>query len=275
VAVPELRRALQNGVPATRRQAAVALHNIGPQAKAALPELLGALDDADEKLRNAAALALGGLAKDAVGAVPRLVDLLQNVKETDDVRANAAWALAKIGPCPAAEQAISILLRVLGEPKNSSLLRDRTFWALRVHYPRLRDIPAIQVTLTNIVSEPKSPELRMLRYNVAWTLGMIWGPAAPSKTLDVLLEFLQDETVQLYGGTSARVEGTGTAGTTTTKEIGVGDARGMAIDALLNIGPKLAAARADVMEQLRRLAASAKDQRLRDHAKKALKVFGK
>jgi HEAT repeat protein len=72
-AVPLLMNALQHRDPLARRQAALVLAKIGPEAAEAVPLLVGALDDQDAAVRRAAAKALGQIGPAAQDAVPALM----------------------------------------------------------------------------------------------------------------------------------------------------------------------------------------------------------
>src|SRR5262249_35013767 len=142
--------------------------------------LTTALTDTDRNIRAHAALALGKIGKPAAATVPALLRLLGDRTEADKVRVNAAWALAQIGPVTAAEEGLPTILDVIGDARNPIPVRERAVWALRVHSARFRDIPAIPQTLTGLLAEPKTREKRMLRYDAAYMLGMVWGPTAPA-----------------------------------------------------------------------------------------------
>jgi hypothetical protein len=91
-------------------------------------------------------------------------------------------------------------------------------------------------------------------------LGMIWQEKAPEAALDVLLEFLRDDSIKLYKGSTTQVGGTGSetgAKRTTSKDVISGDARIMAVDAIKAIGKARWSKRDDIMRQLRALAADA------------------
>jgi HEAT repeat protein len=222
-----------------------------------VPELIKALDDADKNVRANAALALGSIGKASAKAVPALVRLLSDRKQDDKVRLNACYALQRIGAVPAAEAAIPSILEVIADQRNSYTVRERSVSALRVHHQKFGENPAILKGLTGLLSEPKNQQSRMLRYDAAYLLGMIWGPKAPAKTLDVLLDYLKDDTIEIYLTTNKPADG-----------------RIMAVDALLRMGPKVVSARPGVLMHLRQLAAS-RDQLLRDRAKKALGELSK
>ncbi len=94
-AVPVLVEALQIGELEYRRQAAAALRNIGPAASVAVPALIKALQDPDAKLRANAAVALGGIGDRS--ALTALAQLLVNTSENPEVRQYAAVALRDAG----------------------------------------------------------------------------------------------------------------------------------------------------------------------------------
>ena len=113
-------------------------------------------------------------------------------------------------------------------------------------------------TFVRVLKEPLNNQNRMLRYDSAYMLGMIWQQQAPDATLDVLAEFLKDGTIQVFDKTVSGVGGGGNeivGGGATVKERGQGDGRIMAVDALLMMGPTRYAGRPDIMNQLRVLAA--------------------
>jgi hypothetical protein len=256
-----LLEAAKNGDPELRRQSVLAIRNIGKSAAAAVPELVRFLrDDKDAKVREHAALALGGIGKAAESAVPILVQKIQDAAENRDVRTECAMALQRIGPVPAAEKAVPALLDVLGNSEQDAKVRERVMWSLRVHRENLRTLKGPLETFSRIMKEPPTEDNKMLRYDCAYMLGMIWQQQAPDHTLDLLLEFLLDKGVKVYVDTAATVGGTSTetkGGTGSVKDLGQGDGRVMAADALLSMGPTRYAGRADIMRQLRVLAADA------------------
>jgi hypothetical protein len=236
-----------------------------------------ALTDPQAAVREFAAYALGRIEAKAADAVPDLIRVLGNRHEDDKVRVKAAWALARIGAVEGAEDALPTLMEVIGDSTASHQVRERALWALRVHARLFRDTPAVRTTLTDLLAEPRTPATRMLRYDGAYLLGMVWGPEAPAKTLDVLLDFLRDDTLQIYVGTRsntpAKERGAGAAAL--AKDEGMGDGRTMAVEALRRIGAEVVSPRSDLLEQLRLLATEAKNEPLRDLCKKALGEFEK
>jgi hypothetical protein len=75
-AVPELMRTLRGDNAMARRQAAIVLAKIGPDAKDAVEDLILALDDPEPSVRKAAARALGNIGPAAERAVPYLVRVM-------------------------------------------------------------------------------------------------------------------------------------------------------------------------------------------------------
>lgn len=94
-AVPELIKALEDEDPEVRSAAAVALGQIGPDAKTAVPNLIWALSDRETEVRMYAALGLRGIGPDAKDAVPELLRALND----DDlsIYIYAGYALGNIG----------------------------------------------------------------------------------------------------------------------------------------------------------------------------------
>ncbi|MBI3406856.1 MAG: HEAT repeat domain-containing protein [Planctomycetes bacterium] len=282
-AVDELLKALRKGDLELRRQAAVALSRIGPEAKAAVPDLIQALRDADVETRAHAAMALGGVGKGAEKAFPALVELVASDKEQPEVRVNAAVALSKIGDVPAAVKAVPTLLAILEDPRQDYRVRARVVWALRVHNVRLRTMDGIYPAFTKVVREEPNEDNNLLRYDCAYMLGMLQGPDVPKVVLDVLLEYLKNKKVWIYVGVDAKVQGTGVeaaGGKATVEDVGKGDGRVMAIQALQQVGRARILERRDIVSQLKTLAADLaadpkSDENLRKKTKELLQSIGK
>ena len=216
-------------------------------------------EDKEAEIRRYAAMALGGIGAASEPAIPLLVKKIQDAGETSETRIQCAMAMNRIGNCPAAVAAVPDLLGVIGNPSHDANVRERVIWALRVHNVELRNMTGVKDTLTKVVQEPRNNTNKMLRYDSAYMLGMIWQKQAPEATLDVLDEYLHDDTIKIFektassvGGASAEVQG----GTTAVEERGKGDGRIMATDALKMIGPARYSGRAPLMQQLRVLAAN-------------------
>lgn len=278
VAVPVLLDALFKGDRELRRVAASVIRNIGEDASAAVAPLIQALKDpGDEQLRAAAALSLGGIGTLAAPAVPQLVRRVTDVKEANSVRMEAATALAHIGRCPEAVKAVPELTRVLEDRSAHAMTRLRVLWALRVHFPKLEDLNVIP-SLMKVLSEPKTGDNFLLRYECAYTVGLSQGPRSENKVLDVLLEFLKDDRIALYDTTKVKGGGINEAGAGTTEQkvLRKDDGRKMAVQALGVIGAERVSARRDIVTQLRVIA---NDKTvipsLRGEAKELLEKLGK
>jgi HEAT repeat protein len=131
-AAAQLAQAMRDPEPAVRRDAVLALGQLG---KAAVPHLTLALQENDPNVRQAAASFLGSMGPEAAPAVPGLALALQD-KEAS-VRVEAAIALRRIGPRAAA--AVPALIQSLEDPDPSvrsyastslSEIRSPNVWAL-------------------------------------------------------------------------------------------------------------------------------------------------
>ncbi len=123
-AVPALSRALKSKSEDVQVAAAIALGEIGKEAKASVPALIAALKDPDWQVRSYAAEALGEIGKEARASVPLLIALLKE-DETRDVRWKAAAALGKIGAEP--QKAVPALIAAL---KEDGSVNNYATWSL-------------------------------------------------------------------------------------------------------------------------------------------------
>jgi HEAT repeat protein len=256
-AVPILVEALlQKSDPELRGQAAAVLRNVGPPAVAALDPLRKALKDPDPQLRANAALGLGGLGTAAEPAFGDLLSLLTNSKEDSVARTHAAVTLSQIAKVAAAEKAIPTLIAVVREQANPARVRERTLWALTVHGKDLESHADLFTVLDRILTEPRTPENKMLRYDSAFLLGMFKGAEVSEKALDELLEFLKDESIRKFKGIKVNQGPTGPERKRMrkdAKDVGEGDGRYMAVRALVRVGRERLRYRRDILDQLRRL----------------------
>jgi len=207
-AIPNLLNALQDNYWFTRKQAAIALGDLGPQAEEAIPTLIRALDDTNYEVRREAANAMekigsssnelipvliltnrleskswsealqaakeiGDIGPKAKDAIPALVMILNNEHDNWSVhypltQIEAARTVAKIGP-PSAGDAIPALINCLDY--FSPGVREAAVIALRdVGKEAKMAVPAI----ANLVAKDKVAVVRM---ESAKTLGII-GPDA-------------------------------------------------------------------------------------------------
>jgi HEAT repeat protein len=262
-ALPILLEAIRNGDKEQdkelRRQAVAAIRNIGPAAAKAINDLTAILrDDTDEEMRRNAALALGGLGKSAEAAIPLLVRKIQDAKEDHVTRFNSANALRFIGAVPTATQVVPDLLAFMTDRDQNPEIRLVASWALRVHRGNLRNMAGAMDAYKKLTKEPLAADNKMLRYDGAYILGCVWQQDAPDEALDLLGVFLHDAEFKIVGKTTSGVGGASTetgSGKVSVKVNLKGDARLMAVEALEFIGARRYAQRADIMKQLRVLAA--------------------
>ena len=233
--------ALRTGDLELKRQAATGIRNIGTHAQKALPDLQDALKQQDSQLRGAAALALGGLGKHAAPAIPVLADMVCDVRESKENRFEAATALSMIGEDKGATTIVPRLLDVLVNSEEDNDVRERVLWALRVHNVRLARIDGVVPAFRRVLTEKQTEKNRMLRYDTAYLMGMVLRDQAPPETYPVLLEYLKDSSLKIYRGRSVFVQGAGqetSSGKSSSAEVGDGDGRKLAVDALQSIGPE-------------------------------------
>lgn len=109
-----------------------------------LGELRAKLNNADPHIRQDAAIALADLGPRARAAIPLLLDRLRSSKETLHDRACAAWALPRIGVD--GDQAVPVLLEVLNETADqaeASELRYRAAEAVEAITDSLRTLVSL------------------------------------------------------------------------------------------------------------------------------------
>jgi HEAT repeat protein len=255
---------LREDDPILNGLAAAALGNLGADAAPAVPQLSRLLADSDPATRRNACLALGRIGQRSTPAVPDLVRLM-NKEEPDEVRRYATEAIYLIGS--SADKAIPALKRVLKED-TSAKVRVKAVVALgnfEVRRPDLRG--ALEEPLAET-----SPDMTLVRYNAALVLSSQLGQDVSAKTIDVLQEALFDKNLQIYGGSSAKVKGTGgeaRTGNSQVTESDEGDGRELIAKALTQIGRR--ANRPEIIDGLED-AAQSKSERMRDAAKEALKA---
>ena len=257
-ALDVLLESLRHGDLDLKRQAATGIRNLGSHAQKALPDLEAALKQNDPQLRGAAALALGGLGKLAGPTIPSLAQMVCDVREPIDNRVEAATALSIIGDDKRALDIVPRLLAVLTNPNEDEKVRERVLWSLRVHNVRLSKIDGVVPAFRRVLSEPGTEKNRMLRYDAAFLTGMLLRGDAPAEAFPVLLEYLKDDSIQVYRNKAVLVQGGGletSGGKTSAREVGEGDGRKLAVDALDRIGPAAVRQHPEIIAQLRRLAA--------------------
>ncbi|MCS7015558.1 MAG: HEAT repeat domain-containing protein [Gemmatales bacterium] len=133
--------------PDVRRQSALALEKLGPQAKPAVAALRVALKDPDQFVRRFAARALGAIGPDAAAAVPDLISLLSS-PQREEAEA-AVSALGKIG-----KPAVKALSQALESTQDPLLLRTlaKTLGSLGSEAA-----PAVPALVQRLKNPPKVP----------------------------------------------------------------------------------------------------------------------
>jgi HEAT repeat protein len=246
-------------IPASQAQA-----EKPPAKPRPVTDLVKDLDSAAAAKRQAAAAALGTLGAQGASAQPTLLRMLCDPKEDGAVRAEAAVALSVIGRglttagnAPEGSKIIPKLVEIIQDAGNPVPVRERTLWVLRQYPKELTDRKDLFKALSQATAEPAGKENKMLRYDAAFMLAAFWREKAPKAALDVLLEFLKDNTVKIF-------QGAGNAG---------GDGRVMAILALRRIGPDVVRRRPDIMRQVGALRNSP-DRRLQQEVSILFTEFG-
>ncbi|MGL4551706.1 MAG: HEAT repeat domain-containing protein, partial [Gemmataceae bacterium] len=288
-AVAVLRAALDDDDPSVQALAAAKLYEAGPAAAPAVDDLARVLARSkDPIVRRNCVIALGGAGRDAERAVPAIAAALVGRADAgdadrqhleDEVRKQAAEALSHI-PYPANEKAMPAVGRAIaGDPLAE--VRLRCVEAL-FNIERGADLErhGLKGPVVKVLDE-RGEDSKLVRYNCARLLALVYRADAPDKASEVLLEMIDDRTTNLFYGTTASGSG-GVEGSADTR-IGArtgGSARFLAAQALGWMGAKSKDNPA-VMAALRRAAADpdarsedgrkrADAEKLADEAKKAL-----
>lgn len=178
--MPALVRALKSNDVYLRREAALALRDIGPDAKEAVPALIEALKLGNCDTAWFSAEALGNIGSDAKEAVPALIECL-DVHDLDNVSGfslgpqlafKAADAFAKLGPD--AKEALPALKTHLHIP--SDHYKVHLARAIRLINPE--DADSLQ-TLTNLLQNARI-EIRRAALSALNDLGTGARAAAPA-----------------------------------------------------------------------------------------------
>jgi HEAT repeat protein len=173
--VNELIKQLKEGDNDTRRAAAKALAEGGPESKEAVPALIKALKDQDAFVRRFSAQALGEIGPDARTASSALAMALNDPRK--EVQSAAARALGKLGPA-----GVEALIALVKDERKDSSARRQAIDALSQGG---KDAHAAVPVLTELVKEkpvvkgknkknPNAPE--DLRVDAANALGTIATP---------------------------------------------------------------------------------------------------
>ncbi len=231
--VDDLRKALKNEDPAVQEVAAARLASLKDKAEPAKFALAETLTNPKTPtvVRRNAALALANI---GAAAKPVASALAQALKPSEplEVRQFVAEALAKM-EYPANEEAIPAVLKAI-ENDTEPVVRQRCVWALfkMKALDKFRSCGADK-TLGKLL-DAREAKMTLLRYDAARKLAAVLGPNAPDKTVDVLLEMLANPNLKVYNGTDPKMEG----GRSKLQENLGGDARFMAAQALGWLGAK-------------------------------------
>ena len=285
-AVPVLRDCLKEEKDEDlRRQAAAAFRSMGEHAITALPDLRRiALDKQEDlQLRFNAIVSMGGLGKTAGSqAVPTLMESLTDLQEDNELRQRAGESLTNIGVNEATERTIPRLIKMIENPKDHLRVRWKAIWALKMHgREKLVNYKAMAKALNNILAQEKiMAENKMLRYDSAIMLGVLERDKVNKLVLDNLLDFLKDDTIQIYKGTRVGINTTvgegSKPGKTDVGTLSSDDGRIQAIIALDFIGANRVKSRQDVIRALQAILSTdgTKDANLRAKTKQLLNKLG-
>jgi HEAT repeat protein len=286
-AVEVLRKALHDDEPQVRGLAAASLGALKAMGGPAAADLGKALrSDGDKDVRRNCAVALALIGPEAPDAAKEALPDLLTVLDSDapiEIRHYTAEAIAKMGPANDTKETRAVVLRVLaksgpddsrpGDRYTLNSMRQRCIWC----FFNVRDLPDDPATVLTAILDETSESGLMVRYDAARMLATYRRENAPDKAVDWLLHMLRNENLQIYRRTESKVSGGSTessSGGATVQQDAGGDARFLAAQALSRMGSK-AAGRKDVIDELKKAADEAKDERLRTEAKKALERLGK
>jgi HEAT repeat protein len=269
----DLVEALADGDPLVRRDVVTALGNLGDPsggAAAAAPELARVVKESTNVLvrRNAvvALRQIGPAARTAVGALTSAL----RPDEARETRMFAAEALLKIG-APDNAAAMPKLIEIVKDKADDAAVRHHCTFPLGQR--EILDDAAAEA-LESVLGETEAAT-KLLRYEAAVYLARHKKGGSSEKTLEVLLKMVRDKGVTYDLGTSLKVNGAGTEGGRSAAEVKAnseGDARCDAARALALIGVK--AARADeVLQELRKLKGD-ENKKVREAGEQALKDLG-
>jgi HEAT repeat protein len=270
-AVTALKKALTDSDPQIQTLAAAALGSLGPEAAPAVPDLARALKESpNNQTRHYCAIALGLIGPDAKPAVPALAAALTDKEIL--VRRQAAEALGQIH-YPTNEAAVPAILQAIQKDRDA-LTRQRCVWALFNFNFRDNDRDNARAILTGVLEERDSDQT-LVRYDVARLVANVLRAEAPDRTVDVLLDMLENKTLKVFFKTDPTVSGTATerdkgkAGS--QADLG-GDARFMAAEALGWLDTKVKNNKT-VIDALRK-ASKDDDKELREKATASMKMLG-
>jgi RNA polymerase sigma factor (sigma-70 family) len=240
-AVPALHPLLKGKDSELRKWAAVALSDIGPEARETIPALIECLEDEDQNLRIWATLALGQMAPESKAAIAALIKLL----DKDDLGilgitggrggSTTMSALIRFG-----EQAVPPLCEALNNPSDKIRAGAAGCLAM-IGKPAKGAVPALILALRD-----KDP---LVRENSRLALVMIEEDAVPS-----LVEAMKDKDPEIRAA-AAMVLG-GMASERSTRNLTQTEFE-MAVQSAKKVVPALLKAMGDENEQVRKAASLA------------------
>lgn len=175
--VPALIKALSDEKPEVRKDAAVLLGNIGPDARNSIPALIESLGDKESWVRGMAVEALGKIGVNEELVKSNLVKTLGD--ENPGVSVLTAEALTKLGHF---KESVPILIKALSD--KDQLVRTRAADALRNIDPHAKEaVPALIGALGN--------EDPMVRGKAAYALKKIG--SVTKETVPALIKALGDD----------------------------------------------------------------------------------
>jgi WD40 repeat protein len=153
--------------------------------------------------------------------------------------------------------AVPQLIELVGDPNQPEIIRWRVLWMMRFHQNDLLKYDRLITVMGKVLTEPglsgtkDNKSNKMLRYDCMLLLCFLKGSQAPEAVLPVLEELLFDENFRVFVGEES------IAGHTkdTMKKTSDEDGRILAILALQRLGYKRAVGNAQIMNQLRKMAA--------------------
>lgn len=272
LALPLLRQTLRDPEPGMPSLGAAAIAGLGTGAAPALDDIVLLLKESkDPQTRRNALLALGAMEVHAAKALDIIVQALQ-VDNPRQVRLYAMYALSQIA-YPHNEKALPAVLTIIRKDSDADV-RHRGIWTL-FKLEELEKVPGAIQALAATLDE-KDKETALVRYEAARVLALRLRDKAPDRTVDVLLEMLNDKTLLVHKGIGTKVSGVGTEtaqGQSEVRENSQGDGRYMAAEGLGWLGKK-AADRPEVMKTLGQFIKDP-DTRLREKASQALESLRK
>ncbi|HTU19715.1 MAG TPA: HEAT repeat domain-containing protein [Gemmataceae bacterium] len=273
VALPVLQAALKDSNNANRELAAASLSKLRRAAKPAMNDLASALNDESNTVpvRRNAALAISHIGPDAELVVPAVARALQRT-QPDEVRYYAAEALSQIR-YPDNRKALPAILDAINNDPHGEVRQKCVEALYGMDRSEFKNSGADGV-LTKLLDE-RNRKMAMARYAAARKLAQVLNDEAPDKTADVLLEMYRDKDLHVYNGTNANVVGSGTEASAGRANVNAdlgGDARFLAVRAMGWLGKK-ASERKDMVKAIRQ-AAKDPDANLRKTAQEVLTDLG-